>query len=139
MFGSVHTDSMLALADTDGNRRVRLGVEAAIVDLATPDGVSRRPIARNLAVNTSLVHPRTAIPALAGALGAGDHTLGCLVHAAPTSTRPKPHKFGVDLAPSARLAQNFGLDLGQGVDIAAMVVPTAVLELLDRIAEQEMS
>ena len=32
MFGSIHTDSMLALTDADGNRRVRLGIEAAGVE-----------------------------------------------------------------------------------------------------------
>ena len=175
MFGSIHTDSILALTDADGNRRVRLGVEAAGVEdamtwstwhpwpdvrvdsvcwavdaslhgrvhrvrterdltgvesgfaigldapgdllgdgtsvenaqvtIATDQGVSaivdtpldatasRRPITRNLAVNASLVHPRTAIPALSGALPAGDHTLACLVHASPAAlggARPAP-------------------------------------------------
>ena len=32
MFGAVHTDSMLALTDVDGNRRVRLGIDAAGVE-----------------------------------------------------------------------------------------------------------
>jgi hypothetical protein len=32
MFGSIHTDSMLALTDADGTRRVRLGIEAAGVE-----------------------------------------------------------------------------------------------------------
>jgi hypothetical protein len=38
MFGSVHTDSMLALTDADGERRVRLGIDAAGV--GSIDGVS---------------------------------------------------------------------------------------------------
>ena len=159
MFGSIHTDSMLALTDADGNRRVRLGVEAAGVEdamtwstwhpwpdvrvdsvcwavdasrhgrvhrvrterdltgvesgfaigldapgdllgdgasvedgratIATGQGVSaivdtpldatapRRPITRNLAVNASLVHPRTAVPALSGAV-AGRRSHDCV-------------------------------------------------------------
>ena len=169
MFGSVHTDSMLALTDADGNRRVRLGIDAAGVEdamtwstwhpwpdvrvdsvcwaidasqhgrihrirngrdltgvesgfaigldgpgdllgdgnrtggdrsvITTGRGVSaivdvamsaagagssaRRPIARNLAVNASLVHPRTAVPALTAPLPSGDHTVACLVVASP--------------------------------------------------------
>ena len=37
MFGSVHTDSMLALTDSDGDRRVCLGVDAAGVE--STDGI----------------------------------------------------------------------------------------------------
>lgn len=195
MFGSIHTDSMLALTDADGNRRVRLGIEAAGVEdamtwstwhpwpdvrvdsvcwavdasrhgrvhrvrterdltgvesgfaigldapgdllgdgtsvgefqatIATGQGVStivdmsldatvpRRPITRNLAVNASVVHPRTAVPALSGPLPAGDHTIACFVHAAPT-----------------------GSD-GAGPDPA--VVPRAALGLLERTSAQEIS
>ena len=36
MFGSVHTDSMLAFTDREGDRRVRLGIEAA--DVVSIDG-----------------------------------------------------------------------------------------------------
>ncbi len=176
MFGSVHTDSILALTDADGNRRVRLGVEAAGVEdamtwstwhpwpdvrvdsvcwavdaslhgrihrvrtersltgvesgfaigldapgdllgdgastgqnramIETSQGVSaivdtppdatapRRPITRNLAVNASLMHPRTAIPALSGALSAGDHRIACMVHASPTRSNHAPIEPG---------------------------------------------
>ena len=227
MFGSVHTDSMLALTDADGNRRVRLGIEAAGVEasmswstwhpwpdvridsvcwaidasqhgrvhrvrtgrdltgvesgfaigldtpgdllgdgnrtaddrsvLATSHGVSaivdlavgggaatRRPIARNLAVNASLMHPRTAVPALAGPLVAGEHTLACLVHATPTPTPTPPRapaaplpKSGQNRAPGARFAPDFGQELDP-VDAAVVVVPGAARELLERIAAQEM-
>jgi hypothetical protein len=198
MFGSVHTDSMLALTDADGNRRVRLGIEAAgvedamtwstwhpwpdvridsvcwaldasrhgrthrirserdligvetgfaigldspgdlmgeanragddrsvittgmgvsaIVDLPVPGATVRRPIARNLAVNASLVRPRTAVPALTAPLPTGDHTMACLVYASPT---------GLDV------------DGGADGDARGRSVPEAALELLDRIAAQE--
>ena len=201
MFGSVHTDSMLALTDVDGTRRVRLGIEAAGVEdamtwstwhpwsdvridsvcwpvdasrhgrvhrvrtgrdltgvesgfaiglvapgdllgvgtvveevqatIVTGHGVSaivdtpldatvpRRPITRNLAVNAGLVHPRPAVPALSGPLPVGDHTIACLVHAAP------PESEGA------------GLGTATGPDPAA--VPAAVLDLLERISAQEMS
>ena len=194
MFGSVHTDSMLALTDSDGNRRVRLGIEAAgvedamawstwhpwpdvrvdsvcwsidasrhgrihrirngrdltgvesgfalgldspgdllgeanrtggdrsvitasmgvsaIVDLAGPSSIARRPIARNLAVNASLVHPRTAVPALNGPLPAGDHTVACLVYASPRTAPP--------------------------VVDETSVVPPAAADLLERITAQEV-
>ena len=200
MFGSVHTDSMLALTDADGNRRVRLGIDAAgvedamtwstwhpwpdvrvdsvcwaidasqhgrihrirngrdltgvesgfaigldgpgdllgdgnrtggdrsvittglgvsaIVDLAISEAVSgsavRRPIARNLAVNASLVHPRTAVPALTASLRAGDHTVACLVCASPRSD-------------AATIADD------------ELVVPSAAIDLLERCAMQEGS
>ena len=204
MFGSIHTDSMLALTDGDGNRRVRLGVEAAgvedsmtwstwhpwpdvridsvcwaldasrhgrvhrirtgrdltgiesgfaigldapgdllgagvdtadgqavitigqglsaIVDLAVEGRAPRRAITRNLAVNASLVHHRTAVPALQGSLPVGEHTIACLVHASPK--RPTPSSFGVDG------------DRGVGFD--AVHVPGAALELLERTAERKM-
>ena len=220
MFGSVHTDSMLALTDADGNRRVRLGIEAAgvedamtwttwhpwpdvridsvcwaidasrhgrihrirngrdlssvesgfaigldspgdlmgeanltggdrsviattmgvsaIVDLPGPGETARRPIARNLAVNASLVHPRTAVPALTVALPTGDHTMACLVYATP-QTEPNTPKFGADVAPGARFTPNFGLDVdgGAGGDDPGRRVPEAAIELLDRITTQE--
>jgi hypothetical protein len=199
MFGIVHTDSMLALADTDGNRRVRLGIEAAgvedamtwstwypwpdvrvdsvcwavdasrhgrvhrihngrelvgvesgfaigldgpgdllgdanrtggnrsvittsagvsaIVDLPVADArigsAGRRPIARNLAVNASLVHTRTAVPALTSPLHAGSHTLACLVYATPRT----------DAAPVAD---------------ADLSIPAAAVALLERCAAQEV-
>jgi hypothetical protein len=199
MFGAVHTDSMLALTDTDGNRRVRLGIEAAGVEdamtwstwypwpdvrvdsvcwavdaslhgrihrirngrdlvgvesgfaiglddpgdllgdanctggdrsvISTTAGVSaivdlplaesqparagRRPIARNLAVNASLVHPRTAIPALTSPLPAGAHTLACLVYATPQT------------------------DAGPVVD-AELLLPAVATALLERCAAQEV-
>jgi len=192
MFGSIHTDSMLALTDAEGNRRVRLGVEAGGVEdsvtwstwhpwpdvrvdsvcwaidasrhgrvhrvrtgrdltgvesgfaigldtpgdllgdgvhtddgratITTSRGVSsiveldgttpRRPITRNLAVNASLLHPRTAIPALSGVIAAGDHTIACVVHATPTGSagdHPEPS-----------------------------TVPAAALALFERIAAQEV-
>lgn len=162
MFGSIHTDSMLALTDAEGNRRVRLGIDAAGVEtnmtwstwhpwpdvrvdtvcwavdsswhgrlhrvrtarslvgfesgfaigLATPKDLfgdetvsgddravistdhgcsailavqgSRRAITRNLAVNASLMHPRTAVPGLTGAMEVGDHRLAALVYASPS-------------------------------------------------------
>lgn len=194
MFGSIYTDSMLALTDVDGNRRVRLGVEAAGVeaamawstwhpwpdvridtvcwsidsswhgrvhrirtarelttvesgfalgldhpaDLASgaaatgagravvstshgcsaileiPIGRSRRPIARNLAANASLVHPRTAVPALQGAIDSPDHRCACLVFASPSGS----------------------LAVGDTVDV---VVPVAVSSLLERIGNEESS
>ena len=193
MFGSIHTDSMLALIDAEGNRRVRLGIEAAGVEdamtwstwhpwpdvrvdsvcwaidasrhgrvhrvrtgrdltgiesgfaigldtpgdllgdgvrtddglamITTSRGVSaiveldgttpRRPITRNLAVNASLMHPRTAVPALSGVVAAGDHTIACIVHATPASSavdRPEPS-----------------------------TVPAAALELVERVAAREVS
>ncbi len=198
MFGSVHTDSMLALTDAEGNRRVRLGIEAAgvedamtwstwrpwpdvrvdsvcwavdasrhgrvhrirsgrdlsgvesgfaigldhpgdlasdanrtggdravlatslgvsaIVDVAAAGSVARRPIVRNLAVNASLVHPRTAIPALTGPLAAGDHTVACVVHATPR-TEPNPPKFGAHVAPGATSTPNFGFGVGFGARV----------------------
>ena len=205
MFGSVHTDSMLALTDTEGNRRVRLGIEAAgvedamtwsiwhpwpdvrvdsvcwaidasrhgrihrvrtgrdlvgvesgfaigldhpgdlagdanrtggdrsvittsvgvsaIVDVAVRGSAPRRPIARNLAVNASLVHPRTAVPALTGPLPAGDHTVACLVHASPRIDPPTP-KFGAVVASGETSAPDFGVG--------------AALGLLERCAAQEV-
>ncbi len=199
MFGAVQTDSMLALTDVDGNRRVRLSVEAAgvedamtwstwrpwpdvrvdsvcwaidaschgrihrirtgrdlvgvesgfaigldgprdllgdgnrtggdrsvietgsgvsaIVDLAIGDTrlglAARRPIARNLAVNASLVHPRTAVPALTAPLPTGDHTIACLVVASPRTGAMPP--AGDDL-----------------------VVPAAAVGLLERRTTQEV-
>ena len=193
MFGSIHTDSMLALIDAEGNRRVRLGIKAAGVEdamtwstwhpwpdvrvdsvcwaidasrhgrvhrvrtgrdltgiesgfaigldtpgdllgdgvrtddglamITTSRGVSaiveldgttpRRPITRNLAVNASLMHPRTAVPALSGVVAAGDHTIACIVHATPASSavdRPEPS-----------------------------TVPAAALELVERVAAREVS
>ncbi|HUS41052.1 MAG TPA: DUF2264 domain-containing protein [Ilumatobacteraceae bacterium] len=194
MFGSVNTDSMLALTTTDGHRRVRLGTEAAgveaamtwstwrpwpdvrvdsvcwaidasrhgrihrirsgreltgvesgfaigldspgnllgggnatgddrtviasgqgvsaIVDLPAPGSTPRRPIARNLAVNATLVHPRTAVPALTSPLPAGDHTVACLVYASPRT--------------------------GDGLSTDELAIPTAALDLLERCATQEM-
>ena len=205
MFGSIHTDSMLALTDAEGNRRVRLGIEAAgvedamtwsiwhpwpdvridsvcwavdaschgrihrirtardlvgvesgfaigldhpgdlagdanrtggdrsvittgvgvsaIVDVAVRGSAPRRPIARNLAVNASLVHPRTAVPALTGPLPAGDHTVACLVHASPRS-EPTAPEFGADVAPGATSAPKFGLE--------------GALDLLERCAAREV-
>jgi hypothetical protein len=219
MFGSVHTDSMLALTDDEGNRRVRLGIDAAgvedsmtwstwhpwpdvridsvcwavdasrhgrihrirnrrelvavesgfaigldgpgdllgdanrtggdrsviatgagvtaIVDIPVRGVAARRPVARNLAVNASLVHPRTAVPALTGSLPAGDHTVACLVHASPR-THPTTWEFGA-VAPGANSAPNSGLggDGGAEGDAPGWRVPEAALELLDRIAAQE--
>jgi hypothetical protein len=196
--GGVHTDSMLALVDTDGNRRVRLGVDAAgideldgvavawsiwhpwpdvrvdtvcwlldasthgrihriragrelttiesgfavgldrpddlaagalhreadraeivtshgmsaIVDVPVPGTLGRRPIGRTLAVNASLMHPRTAVPALqSGSLGA-DTTLAAIVVARPAS--------------------------GDGSVAVEPVVPPAVRTVLDRIADEEI-
>ena len=91
-------------------------------------GPARRPIARNLAVNASLVHPRTAVPALSAPLLAGDHTIACLVYASPSPNTPK---FGANGAPGATSTPNFG------VDDAGLHVPDAALELLDRITTQE--
>jgi hypothetical protein len=198
-YGQVHTDSMLALTDVDGNRRVRLGVDAAgveegdraaiawsiwhpwpdvrvdtvcwlldasthgrihriraareltalesgfavgldrpddlaggalrhdadraaivtshglsaIVDVRLAGGPARRPIGRNLAVNASLMHPRTAVPALqTGPLGT-DATIAAIVVADPSGD----------------------VDLLSSVD---PVVPPAVRAVLDRIAEEEL-
>ena len=194
-YGAVHTDSMLALTTVDGQRRVRLGVEAAgvdevaglaiswstwhpwsdvrvdtvcwvldnswhgrvhrvrsartlsalesgfaigldhpddlargalvrdgrraaittssgrsaIVDVPLPGSPSRRPIGRNLAVNASLVHPRTAVPALECRDLGADAILGAIVVAA-TSTE---------------------------VGKVEAVVPPAVIAVLDRIAREE--
>jgi hypothetical protein len=200
MFGAVHTDSMLALTDADGNRRVRLGIDAAgvedaktwsiwhpwpdvridsvcwavdasrhgrvhrirngrelvgvesgfaigldgpgdllgdgtrtgggrseittragvsaIVDLPVTEAGSgparRRPIARNLAVNASLVHPRTAVPALTGPLPVGTHTFACLVYATPSTDAPPAS----DLEPA---------------------IPAAALALLEQCAAREVA
>ena len=212
-FGSVHTDSMLALTDVDGNRRVRLGVEtagvedtlawstwhpwpdvridtvcwaidasrhgrvhrvrtgrdltgtesgfaigldapghllgdgvstaggqatiaadrgvSAIADLVVDGTAARRPITRNLAVNASLVHPRTAVPALTGPLAAGEHTVACLVYASPTPTQ----KSGATQSVGERILP----DAGRAAESASAQVPAAVLELLERTAAQEPS
>ena len=197
MFGSVHTDSMLALTDSDGDRRVCLGVDAAgvestdgiamawrtwhpwpdvrvdsvcwavdssqhgrvhrvrtqrplsalesgfalgldspadllgqgnrtggdrsvlvtshgcsgIVDLPLTETRPRRPITRNLAVNASLMHPRTAVPALLATDLGDDTTFAALVCASPS----------VDL-------DDAQLDV---------TVPAPVVALLDRIASEE--
>jgi hypothetical protein len=178
LFGPVITDSMLAFTDEEGNRRVRLGVDAAGVEdgmtwstwspwpdvrvdsvcwaidssrhgrlhrvqtertldalesgfaigLDTPGDLSaaavtastdrvsistscgcsaivelrgdRRPVARNLAVNASLMHPRTAVPALKGPLEAGDHRLVSFVFASPSDTLAPDEAVGM----SARAA-----------------------------------
>lgn len=203
MVGAVHTDSMLALTDLDGNRRVRLGIDAAgvedtmtwstwrpwpdvridtvcwvvdasrhgrihrirtardltgvesgfaigldtpsdlagdgaaaadgrasittsigtsaIVDLAVLPVPNRRPILRNLAVNASLVHPRTAVPALSGPLPTGVHTIACLVVATPHPIHPKNAQ---ERAPGARSDAHFGV----------VGVPDPAAELLERIA-----
>ncbi len=195
-YGVVHTDSMLALTTVDGQRRIRLGVEAAGVDevdglaiswstwhpwsdvrvdtvcwlldssghgrvhrvrsartlsalesgfaigldrtddlargalvrdgrraaITTSGGCSaivdvpvagsprRRPIGRNLAVNASLVHPRTAVPALECRDLGVDATLGAIVVATPSTTV---------------------------VDAVEAVVPPAAIAVLDRIAGAE--
>ena len=117
---------------------------SAIIDLAMNSGVARRPIARNLAVNASLVHPRTAVPALQCSLDPGEHTVACLVHATPTSASPPPPDPDPGLArprsdrhraPDARVVA----DVGRDIDGAVAPVPAAALELLERIAAQELS
>jgi hypothetical protein len=195
MTGSVHTDSMLALTDAEGNRRVRLGIDAAGVEdamswstwrpwpdvrvdtvcwaldsswhgrlhrvrtareltgldsgfalgLATPvdllgEGIEsggdravlrtshgcsaiidlygdRRGIARNLAVNASLVQPRTAIPGLVGELPIGDHRLAAMIFASPSA----------DLRAAVSLAPTDG----------SSAIPPEALALLDRISAAE--
>ena len=194
MFGSVHTDSMLALTDSDGDRRVRLGVDSAgvenamawstwhpwpdvrvdtvcwaidalshgrvhrirtarelsaiesgfaigldspgdliagagstsghramlntslgcsaIIDVPIGGGRARRPVTRNLAVNASLVHPRTAVPALQSSVIDGDTRLGCLVVASPS--------------------QAFTIS-----DTVDVTIPDDVIELLDRVGASE--
>jgi len=194
-YGAVHTDSMLALTTVDGQRRVRLGVEAAgvdeadgvavawstwhpwpdvrvdtvcwvldsswhgrvhrvrsartlsalesgfavgldgpddlargalvrdgrraaittsagcsaIVDVPLDGSPSRRPIGRNLAVNASLVHPRTAVPALECSDLGADATFGAIVLA--TTSPP--------------------------VGEVEAVVPPSVIAVLERIAGEE--
>lgn len=188
--GSVHTDSMLAFTDADGNRRMRVGVEAAGVeeamawstwhpwpdvrvdtvcwaidaswhgrihrvragravsaiesgfalgfdipgDLAAgaardqdrtvlttaygcsaivdiPVAAARRAVLRTLAVNATLVHPRTAVPALRAEQVGTDTTFACAVFASP----------------SAQL----GLD-----DAVDVTIPAPVTALLERIAAE---
>jgi hypothetical protein len=110
---------------TGGDRSVittSVGV-SAIVDLDVAGSAPRRPIARNLAVNASLVHPRTAVPALTGSIPPGDHTMACLVSASPRPSLPAP-TFGASVAPDATSAPNFGMG--------------RALELLERIAAQQV-
>jgi hypothetical protein len=195
--GSTSTDSMLALTDADGNRRVRLGIDAAGVEgvcawstwrpwpdvrvdsvcwavdgashgrihrvrtgrelvavesgfavgLDRPDDLTRgarvvgddrvilttsagcsaivdgtvparRPIARNLAVNASLVHPRTAVPALQSgpfgpATGPGaDVEMSCIVHASPSRLIAVDDTVDVDVpAPVHELLRRIGAEV----------------------------
>ncbi|MGB0114064.1 MAG: DUF2264 domain-containing protein [Ilumatobacteraceae bacterium] len=191
LFGPVITDSMLALTDDEGNRRVRLGVDAAGVEdamtwstwspwpdvridsvcwavdsshhgrlhrvrtdraldavdsgfaigLDTPDDLTtdavvkgadrvaistshgssaiigllgdRRPVARNLSVNASLMHPRTAVPALKGRLEPGDHRLAALIVASPSAA----------------------LDRGTAAEVVD--IPAAATNLLERISTEQ--
>ncbi|MGB8857771.1 MAG: DUF2264 domain-containing protein [Ilumatobacteraceae bacterium] len=181
MFSSRTTDSMLALTDDSGVRRVRLGVEAAGLEdgmawstwhpwpdvrvdtvlwggapwhgrlhrirsarqLATeetgfalsydPDDYgrvraearlgattawghssivdvhgAREQTVRALPGNANVMYPHTVVPMLTARLEAGDHRLGCLVHASPNAAAPK----------------------------VAPAVPDAAVQLLDRISER---
>ena len=198
-YGQVHTDSMLALTDVDGTRRVRLGVDAAGVEhgdgtaiawstwhpwpdvrvdtvcwlldatthgrvhrvraareltalesgfavgldrpddlgagslhretgraaIVTSHGLSaiidvpivgvpgRRAIGRNLAVNASLMHPRTAVPALQSGVLGTETTVAAIV--------------------VADRSGEIGL-----VSAVEPVVPPAVFAVLDRIADEEL-
>ena len=86
---------------------------SAIIDVPVLGTVGRRPIGRNLAVNASLMHPRTAVPALqTGALGS-DTTLAAIVVAHPA-------------------------DRIDRVSALEPVVPASARAVLDRIADEEL-
>jgi hypothetical protein len=93
---------------------------SAIIDLPQPAMRSRRPIARNLAVNASLVWPRTAVPALESRELDVDSTLAALVYANPADIPDRTNGSGGTALPN--------IDL---------VVPIAALGILDRISAME--
>jgi len=86
---------------------------SAIIDVPIAGVLGRRPIGRNLAVNASLMHSRTAVPALqTGVLGT-DTTIAAIVVADPSGE----------------------VDVVSAVD---PVVPPPVRAVLERIAEEEL-
>jgi hypothetical protein len=104
-------DLALGALDRDGCRAAITTAcgFSAIVDVPFAGSPARRPIGRNLAVNASLVHPRTAVPALECRDLGADATFAAIVVASPSSPAGE-----VDL-----------------------VVPPAVIAVLDRIAAVE--
>ena len=86
---------------------------SAIVDVPIAGIPARRPVGRNLAVNASLMHPRTAVPALQSGVLGTETTIAAIV--------------------VADRSGEIGL-----VSAVEPVVPPAVFAVLDRIADEEL-
>jgi hypothetical protein len=82
---------------------------SAIIDLFG----DRRGIARNLAVNASLLYPRSAVPGLVGELPVGDHRLAAMIFASPS------------------------IDLAADSPVDSSMIPASAISLLDQVSSIE--